>query len=115
MVLFAYLGGLLSNIGNNAEEYTVSGLLLAREMYAVSSYMGARLTWRSRGTQENMAQWAWPVEGWAVFASDEDEISEEAEHGFTAAQGDDAPQEGDADVDGANLLSLHFGDAYQLD
>ena len=27
MMLFAYLGGLTSNIGNNAEEYTVSGSL----------------------------------------------------------------------------------------
>ena len=112
MVLFAYLGGLLSNIGNNAEEYTVSGSLLAREMYAVSSYMGARLTWRSRGTQANMAVWAWPVEGWEVLAGDDDDLSEEAEHAIAAAEAEGDPQEDDADVNGANFLGIHFGDAY---
>ncbi len=94
MVLFAYLSGLPSNIGNNAEEYTVSGSRPADQIVPRLKSC-AHLTCRSRGTQENMTAWAWPVEGWDAMASN-DEFSEEAElvsaaaeqHGVAAAEGD---------------------------
>ena len=96
MVLFAYLGGLPSNIGNNAEEYTVSG--------SRPAVQNVHLSYRYRGTQGNMTAWAWPVEGWDAMASD-DEFSEEAElvsaaaeqHRVAAAEGD--PVEGGPNED----------------
>ncbi len=108
MVLFAYLGGLSSNIGNNAEEYTVSGSLPAVALL--------NKTCRFRGTQGNMAAWAWPVEVWELLDTDDDEISEEAELGGNAAAdaaaavGEGDPQEG-GNIDGMLLLSQHFGDS----
>jgi hypothetical protein len=61
-----------------------------------------------------MAAWAWPVEGWELLDTDDDDFSDEAELGvadeIAAAVGEDDPQEG-ANINGMVLLSQHFGDS----
>ena len=62
-----------------------------------------------------MAAWAWPVEGWELLDTDDDENSDEAELGVAAeiaaaAEGEDDPAEGSS-INSLVLLSQHFGDS----
>ena len=63
-----------------------------------------------------MAAWAWPVEGWELLDTDDDDFSDEAELGVAdeiaaaAAEGEVDPVEGSS-INSLVLLSQHFGDS----